>query len=523
VTRLDAPEIDRSPEQAESGDDPRRPGNSGWIGLAGGATLFAILVASNFDLLRTRIFEDGDFAANSILIDKAFTGPLLHGNYSRVGFYHPGPAILDAQALGQLVFHRLLGVVPMPFNGQFLGILALNAVCVGIAIAIGARLLDSQIGALSLVPIVLLINWWIPYGLASTWMPHTYICPFLLLCVSGAAVASGSWHDLRYLMFAAGVTVHGHVSFVLFAGATVVVALVAAWLESRRADRRGESVGSFPKKEFVWGAVVGGLFAAPIVADVVVHWPGQLKKYVKFTSNKTGFVPRSAADVAHFVRQYWMPTGWGLLPGLVIAVSITIAVTLTLRGPGPRRFAIAALGICALETILVAFYGYRGVDDLSQIYVGYFAVSLPVITLWLGAASIIDTMARRFSRCSVLALPVVALLFVPPVLEGTFANPYRGFSAAGRLSRDMGRGPVQIEFSADGWPSALALIEERRREDRPVCVANPVWSILVTAPLLCRTSSPGQLIAVLGPGDPIPPRSKPLAAAGTTKLVTLAR
>jgi hypothetical protein len=264
------------PDLADLGSEtePSRWGSARW-GVAGGLTLFVIFIATNVDLIRSRIFEDGDFAANSILIDKAVSGPLLTGHYSRVGFYHPGPALLDTQALGQFIFHTVLHLTPTPFGGQYLGALALNAVCVGVAIAIATRLLGSPPAALALVPVILLVNTWVPYGLESSWMPHVFICPFLLLCVSGAAVASGSWTDLKYLALSAGLTVHGHVSFVMFAGVTVLVSIGFALVMARRARRLEDLDGPLvPRRELIWAGGVSALFAAPIIANLALHWPG---------------------------------------------------------------------------------------------------------------------------------------------------------------------------------------------------------------------------------------------------------
>ena len=94
---------------------------------------FAAVAIANHALLGTKVVEDGDLAANSLLIDRALDGRLLVGNYSLVGFNHPGPGILAMQAAGQAVFQRALDVVSAPYAGQFLGIIALNAICIGVA------------------------------------------------------------------------------------------------------------------------------------------------------------------------------------------------------------------------------------------------------------------------------------------------------------------------------------------------------------------------------------------------------
>src|SRR6478752_2250535 len=103
------------------------------IGIACGLATLVWLLVANRQMITTPIIEDGDYAANSILVDKAEAFRLLVGNYSRVGFNHPGPALLYAQAFGDILVHRALGIAPSSYGGQFAGILALNSVCVGIA------------------------------------------------------------------------------------------------------------------------------------------------------------------------------------------------------------------------------------------------------------------------------------------------------------------------------------------------------------------------------------------------------
>jgi hypothetical protein len=48
--------------------------------------------------------ELGDFAANSLLIQKAKSLSLFTGNYSCVGFNHPGPTILYVLTAGEVFF-----------------------------------------------------------------------------------------------------------------------------------------------------------------------------------------------------------------------------------------------------------------------------------------------------------------------------------------------------------------------------------------------------------------------------------
>src|SRR4051794_20940272 len=65
--------------------------------------IVVVVIVRNRWILTTGRIEDSDYAANSILIDKARHFKLLVGNYSRVEFNHPGPALLYVQAIGQVL------------------------------------------------------------------------------------------------------------------------------------------------------------------------------------------------------------------------------------------------------------------------------------------------------------------------------------------------------------------------------------------------------------------------------------
>src|SRR5450432_3283999 len=63
-----------------------------WVWVVPFAILFAVLCVRNRFLFTTRLYEQGDGGANSILIEQAKHFTLLVGNYSRERFHHPGPA-----------------------------------------------------------------------------------------------------------------------------------------------------------------------------------------------------------------------------------------------------------------------------------------------------------------------------------------------------------------------------------------------------------------------------------------------
>ncbi|MCO8642208.1 hypothetical protein KGP93_02715 [Burkholderia multivorans] len=125
-------------------------------GLAGSAyaldaLIFLIvaltLLVINWHLINVHNVEATDFAANSLLIQKAKHLDLFVGNYSRVGFYHPGPAILYVLALGELFFYDWTHLLPSAFSGQMVAVILYNAAWITAIFRILRKIAGSSIDA----------------------------------------------------------------------------------------------------------------------------------------------------------------------------------------------------------------------------------------------------------------------------------------------------------------------------------------------------------------------------------------
>jgi hypothetical protein len=92
-----------------------------WVGISCfviTTTFFVILGHQRYFI--KPIFEDGDFAANSLRIAKAMEFREVHGNYSRWGFSHPGPAFFYVYAAGQYLLYNVLKICPEEHNAHLL-------------------------------------------------------------------------------------------------------------------------------------------------------------------------------------------------------------------------------------------------------------------------------------------------------------------------------------------------------------------------------------------------------------------
>lgn len=160
-------------------DAPRRlVGRILMIGLV----VFAVVAVAHRELLFTEpLHEFGDYAVDAFKIERARHFQQLHGNTSRFGFYHPGPAFYYVYALGEQVFCRWMRLVPSPRNAHVLTSLLLQSFLFAAALAIAA----GWVRGAWFVPLTLVATT-VHLSLAGnafidTWRPRVLLMPFLSL------------------------------------------------------------------------------------------------------------------------------------------------------------------------------------------------------------------------------------------------------------------------------------------------------------------------------------------------------
>lgn len=481
-------------------------------------TLIAVL-ARNWWIVSSGRVEDGDFAVNSILIDSARHGQLLIGNYSRVGFNHPGPALLYVQAISQVVFHDLLGVVPRAFNAHVLGVVVFYSAIIGVSAAMVVRR-TRLVAAGLLVPLAALSLAVIqPGSLVSTWFPDIYIWPFLLTTIAIASVASGEPRDLPFALAGIGFLVHGHVSFVVFAagfGLFLAVVLV-------RAARR-DSV-TVPRRTIWISAGVVALFVLPVLLNIVLHWPGELDDYWRYSrSSEAG--GHSAPDVLRFVGRYWSAGAMGALLAVSL-VGATVVVASDTRPRDARRFMTATLVVVGLVTALTIFYAARGVDDLSYRYVAEFYLTAPImVAMTVGIGLLARN--RTFHRSTVVACCLLGVvLFAQPEQRAVYPGAPWVLPAERFLDAEVPDGTMRVmRFSLDVWPAVAGIVEESRRNGDPICIEEVQYGFLFSNALVCdvaERSGGVVIVASLPPATTDLPIGASEFEGATVNLVVLPR
>jgi hypothetical protein len=496
-----------------------------WVVPALTAALLVLLCVRNRFLFSTRLYEDADMGADSILVEQARHFTLLVGNYSRDHFHHPGPAYMYVMAAGESLFWAGLHLVPTAWNGQLLAVYALNSLFVGLAAWVGYGWTRSLRGAAACFAAVLTLAAVHPAVLSSDWMPYLYVPAYLTFLIAAASVATGRGRDAWVMALTGWFLIHGHACFLLFVP-VISCAVLAAVLWPHR-HSLGASVRSFfavQRRVWIPVAAISAVFALPIVLDLVLHWPGQFGHYLAFaTSDKSG--GHGLVQAVRAALWYWWPHGgaWALP---VAGYAVAVAVTRWLAPASLRRFLAALLAVNALSSLVFVYYAMNGIDELSRHYEGYFYWSAPAITLLVIVLGVIEAVPLRLGTViagGAVVLVLAALAVAPNTRTSTTSSdpavPSSGQDtdaalpgAVSTLAARAGGRMIVLRLDPQFWGDVTGLLVQAERTGVRACVANPEYTFIVTSQFICtqRDIADGQVFWL-----------RPAAPPGSTVLARL--
>lgn len=181
----------------------------------------AILLNNDHFLFRHGLYEFEDLAADSLQILKAKSFHEIHGQYSRWGFHHLGPAFFYVQAWGELLFYDWCRLVPLLLNAQMLASVSLNVFFISIALATAARWIGTRtvflplalgLAVLHLADISFYGPEFAPLFLIGNWPACFLVVPFAALLLALASVSAGRGESLPFAVLIGCFLVHGHVA-----------------------------------------------------------------------------------------------------------------------------------------------------------------------------------------------------------------------------------------------------------------------------------------------------------------------
>ena len=437
----------------------------------------AIVIAVNWQGLRTPAIEGTDLAANSLQVFHAKQGRELLGNYSRWEFHHPGPAMFYVLGAGEYLFCDWLRVVPSAVNAQWIMLVLWNtALLFGVIEIWVGHAGGEQFRALAwtgAVVVICLVNQTIGQSaLVSLWMPHVALFPFLFFVTACISVAAGRMRHLPLLTLGGMLMVHLHMAQVLFAGALGAAAVLSAGVRLR-GGMRGQ-----------WRAIglsvgIVALFLAPIGLELAIHHPNNLdavRGYLAKYPNPNNGIARSFAYFVSFLtfteKSEELAPGAGLALGWVQAYWVLLVggMLVTARGRW-TRFQGTAVGALVLVTPLFLYWANRITGPLYN-FNGYFLYSVHFVLVLLLMGRLAGRV-RGWGR-AVWLLPVLATVLA----AGRLAMPGLGMQGVGAISRGLeGAGAVKLLFRHDDWDTAVGVANQLARRGQGFCV-DAGWAYL---------------------------------------------
>ena len=185
------------------------------------AILFALLLWPLLELhayyFEAPLYTVGDFAANELLVIEAKHFTLLHGRYSRVGFFHPGPFYLYALALGETLSVDLVPLLGSPLAAHSMTAALLASLALSLYFYVWFRYSNSILTALLATGVMM--SWLTLAGINYLTVPWTPVMLatsmlFLLTGLMGWYLLNGRW--ILLALFGALQLLHGHASFLAF-------------------------------------------------------------------------------------------------------------------------------------------------------------------------------------------------------------------------------------------------------------------------------------------------------------------
>jgi hypothetical protein len=390
-----------------------------------------------------KAIEGGDSAAYSLQVVEAKHLALLRGNQSRVGIYHPGPAILYVMAAGEGLFHDVLKWTASPFAGQQI------ALCVYVAafLALWQWCADLMLGpyravAATAALILASLQLHAPV-LASSWFPHLYYAPFAVMLMAATVVTLGFPQALPIFALAAVTLVHGHVAFAVPVAAFSLITGVS--IVVRRNISRGALIGS---------ALVIAAGILPILLDTILNYPGQIPDYFRVSGARHSFT---------FVETvYYISTYWKMNAALSVAAVVTLSVATITKRIVPHFFVAAALA-----TLYLYLYASK-LTDSQDFYLGIFYFSVPASMIALGIASLLPQLPIVAMSAAAVLFSLSAYLF-----PRGFYFDYRNPADTIALNNELPPEPIRIVLDprpdawAPQWDTVLRLLLYRDRLGLP--------------------------------------------------------
>ncbi|WP_428391223.1 hypothetical protein [Lichenicoccus sp.] len=446
-----------------------------------------LLFAERALLFGPLVLPMGDAAADDLLVQQAQHLRLLHGNYSRFGFYHPGPWFLYVAALGEDLFYRWTGLFNSYLGAQTFALSLTQAIAFAVACRLWGLVSGRPLfGALAVAIIAACIV--SPLAPANPfvqlWTPYSTIASSLLAAtgLAGCILRGSSW--LPLLVLGSAQMVNGHASFLGIVPMILGLAALLLGIVHRPALRLSTLSAWIAGNRLpvCLSVAIAAFYAAPILLQTILHWPGELAQYWHFIG---ALPPQRLAGAWHTVLGFIPAAGVWLLLLLLPATSQARR-----QAAGLRTAALVVFFPAALPAL---WYAWREIDDLANLYLLIWLA--PFVGTACVAAMLHAVSASRLGLSPKLALYVVVTTLAVKAISNTApwspvdtrANVSfrRGLADLLRLPPAPGGGRTELFLDVSAaewplvWPETVAVLAGFRRAGRDdLCVSPMTWNLL---------------------------------------------
>jgi len=425
----------------------------------------------------------GDHAADDILIVEAKRFQLLHGIYSRFGFYHPGPLILQIAALGEQLLVDWLHWFSSYALAQAFVLALLHGIALALLLRLWLQVTGNVLVAFLAVAIVLAI---VAHAgradiLVRYWIPHATVAGATMVAtgLAGLFLRGPSWLPLIAL---SGVgLINAHVSFVsllpVLLIAVTLVAIISRRLPFRLLD--GPAILQYTAQHWrpiALSAAIVVVGLLPIVLNYVLHWPAELPRYLEAARRLRINQPiKIVRTIVSFVPLYgiWM---------LVFLSRVRPASETASQAD------IRFIGVCLFWTglIVALLFGLRGVDTPELRFLFYWltafigmAAAAAFVYAWSAWSHRLVRAAVVVAAAALIASPIAAIARLPAWRDArailAAADVLAGRAGPGRQS------VIVLDKTSPGpmWAETVGVIAIlNRRNDRSICVEPASWHLL---------------------------------------------
>lgn len=451
-----------------------------------------VLVWANRAAILSGSIETGDFAANTLLVLDAKSFHLLIGNYSRLGFNHPGPAILYVLAAGELLFYDLLHIVKMPFSAQLISVAFYNAFWICLLGCLFFRMISSRISAtLSFVVFLFTVSILNSNFFIDIWFPSLYFFPFAVALLSLARLSEGKTDSMIFLALSSGFLINGHACFIPVLGILLLISITYNFIYTQDTfESRIFSVQFVEKNKRILLLSTGILFIffIPLIVMTIKEFPGPIAQYIGFGAHHNR---NTVSESIHYVSVYW---------GGVAAMFIgMLACVASFFQEDKNHFSLRSMYFATFAaTITALFYANFGVDQLDQPYIEYFYYSAPALLAATLTSTILQHIESKTPRLIFVVLSIVLILgCVIQINRG----PYRETEPTkseivdiyNQLKMHKNNPPLVLDFDnvmdwGKVWSTMVGVEAFAKRSGDDLFCINRNWNILFTKQAQCNAA-----------------------------------